>query len=295
MKLIAGALCLLSSLLTAASATAAEVTLPPGTAVSVKLTDKVDSAHDPFGKQYAAAIAAPVEIGSGHTIAAGARATVVLVHNNSGWITQLSAVTVNGRMFAVESSAGALADARPAPANRLQQIGLTPAAPRYSDGPLVLAPGTELNFRLLGRATPARSVATGRSRHPGRVSPSRSSFRPSVEEAEGGIPYLCSAKDIPDRALPTSYYIADVFETSDDQRSVEQGWRDYLAAAYPYRFGNNPRAVVHCTRLSDLAAERSARRQLERDSRSDNAEIVQTRWRYTLGPPPGTPGKSTPK
>lgn len=292
MRLVAGALCLLS--LTTPRATVAEVTLSPGTTVVVKLADKVDSAHDPFGKQYAATIAAPIQTGDGQTIAAGAHASVVLVHNNSGWMTQLSTLTVNGRMFAVASSAGALPEAKAAPANKFQQIGLTPSPQRYSDNALVLAPGTELNFRLLGRATPSRPVATGRSHRVARVEPSRSSFRPTVEQAEGGIPYLCSAKDIPDRTLPSSYYIADVFETSDDKSFVERRWRDYLAETYPYRFAkNNPRAIVQCTRLSDLAAERSARRQLERDSRSDNAEIVQTRWRYTLGPPPGTTSNST--
>jgi hypothetical protein len=39
-------------------------------------------------------------------------------------------------------------------------------------------------------------------------------------------------------------------------------------------------------RLTDPAAERDARKQLEGELKSENAEVVQTRWHYILGPPP---------
>jgi hypothetical protein len=79
-----------------------------------------------------------------------------------------------------------------------------------------------------------------------------------------------------------------VFETSDNPSFVEKRWREFLVATYPYRFANNPHAVVQCTRLPDLASERDARKQLEGELKSGSAQVVETRWRYILGPPPAS-------
>ena len=97
------------------------------------------------------------------------------------------------------------------------------------------------------------------------------------------IAYLCRATDATDRAVPISYYVADVFETSDNASLVERRWRQYLVATYPYRFARNPNATAQCTRMTDVAFDRN---KLEEQLKSQNAEIVETRWHYTLGPPP---------
>ena len=113
----------------------------------------------------------------------------------------------------------------------------------------------------------------------------------AASEDEPGIAYLCRAIDAPDRvaALPISYYIADVFKTSDSQAMVERRWHDFLVATYPYRFAGNTHAIAQCSRLKDPAADLTARERLERELRSENAAVVETRWHYTLGPPPAAP------
>src|ERR1700747_212812 len=85
-------------------ASGSELDLPAGTVVSVTLADPIDSDHDAFGKQYAAS----VKIVAGQTIAPGSRATVSLLHNNTGWLTQLTGLTINGRKFQVFSGAGSV-------------------------------------------------------------------------------------------------------------------------------------------------------------------------------------------
>lgn len=290
MRFLALGLCLASTLLVSQTSLGSEVVLPPGTAVSVKLSDTIDSFRDPSGKQYSASVDAPVKLGSGQTIATGSKATVELIHNNSGWVTRLATLTVNGRQLQVSSSAGVLPGKAAPEVGTLQKIGLVPT-PVVTSGPrLVLASSTELRFLLIGSANPAPvSVASSRRRSSARTS-RPAPATPEVSEEEPGIPYLCRARDNSDRVLPVSYYAADVFRTSDSPAVVEKDWKEFLAATYPYRFANNPRAIIQCTRLSDSAAELDARKQLENDS--NNTKLIQTRWHYRLGPPP--PAASTP-
>ena len=289
-------LCLSCVLLASQPCVGSEVAIPAGTIVDVKLVDAINSARDASGKQYTASVAVPVAIAGSQTIPAGSKATIVLVHNNSGWVTQLKALTVNGRQFDVTSGAGTLAKAKPvAPSSSIaQQMGLSQTGGIVSDEPLVLPPNTELRFRVIESATRARPTAsTARSRQPARIN-SSPQVAPSIPEKESGIAYLCSAKDKSDRPLPSSYYVADVFETSDRPDVVERRWRQHLIATYPYTFANNPHAIVHCTRLADVAAEREARQKLDAQSKSENAQIIETRWHYTLGPPPNPPALTSP-
>jgi hypothetical protein len=303
MKFLAFGLCLSCTILMSVPAVASEVALPAGTAVSVKLADAVDSARDPIGKKYAALVAAPVDIVGGQTIAAGSHATVVLVHNNSGWLTQLTALTVHGRTLDVASSAGTLITpeqaSKPTSTGILGSIGAALATTTAPTSPhrVLLPPATQLRFLLIGTATAARPVATSpRPRSPVRTGPALG-FSRAVSEQTPGIAYLCRARDRSDRVNPTSYYVADVFETFDDPAFVEKRWHEFLVATYPYTFANNAHATINCMRLSDSAAERDVRKKLENESKLQNAEIVETRWHYTLGLPPRpatSPTASTP-
>ena len=85
----------------------------------------------------------------------------------------------------------------------------------------------------------------------------------AASQQEPEIAYLCRASDTPDRTLTNSYYVAVVFETSDSQALVERRWHEFLVATYPYRFANNPHATAQCNRLTDPAADLSAREKLE--------------------------------
>ena len=279
-----------------------EIALPAGTAVFVKLVDPIDSARDPFGRHYTASVAASVDVGR-EKIAAGSPATVVLMRNNSGWITRLTMLTVNGREVAVASAAGSVSNKPVQSMGPLQKMGILATSDPGPEQRVLLPVQAELRFQLLGSVTPVSSTkASSHSRTAARgertleASSARSHGGASAAalQEDSGINYLCSAKDKPDRALPTSYYIADVFETSADPVEVERRWYDFLASTYPYMFANNSHAIVRCVRIDDPAAERDARNELERQSKSDNAQIVQTRWHYTLGPPPAPAASSVP-
>ena len=294
MKYLSLGLCLSCTLLVSQPGVGSEVALPAGTAVSVRLADTIDSDHDPLGKQYAASVAAPVDITGGQTIAPGSPATVVLIHNNSGWLTLLKALTVNGRRFQVVSSAGSLigpeqGSKADASAGMLGRIGIAPAPAPTSDHRVLLPPATQLRFLLVGTATAAHALpANPRPRRSARID--TSPVAPPAEslaapQPKPGIAYLCRASDTSDRAVPTAYYVADVFRTSDNPTLVERRWHEFLVATYPYRFANNPHATIQCTRLND-PADRDARKKLEGELKSENAEIIETRWHYRLGPPP---------
>jgi hypothetical protein len=245
-----------------------EIALPAGTVVSVTLADPIDSDHAPFGRQYAAS----VNIIGGQAIAPGSRATVVLVNNNTGWLTQLTGLTVNGRKFQVFSGAGSViateqgSKASP-PRGILGQVGLAPATAPTSNHRVLLPPATQLRFVLIGSTTAARAVAANPRHRPAARIGTEPGLSPAesiaASQQEPEIAYLCRASDTPDRTLPNSYYVAVVFETSDSQALVERRWHEFLVATYPYRFANNPHATAPCNRLTDPAADLSAREKLE--------------------------------
>ena len=275
-------------------ASGSEIALPAGTVVSVTLADPIDSDIDPFGKEYAAS----VDSVEGRAIAPGSRATVVLLNNNTGWLTQLTGLTVNGRKLQVLSGAGSVITAEQdskasSSGGILGQMGFAPAAPASSQR-ILLPPATQLRFVLMGSPTAARAVAASRRYGPSArmgTEPGWSAAESmTASQQEPEFTYLCRASDTLDRALPISYYIADVFKTSDSQALVERRWLDFLVATYPYKFANNRHPSAQCTRLTDPVTSK-----LEGESGvPGNAEIVETRWHYTLGPTPASlPAAST--
>jgi hypothetical protein len=292
MKYLSLGLCLACTLLLSRLGFGLDVTPAGGTRVSVILAEPIDSDHEAFGKQYQASLIGPVALPDGKTIPAGARATVTLIHNNSGWLTQLTSIVVDGRTFVVSSNAGSIIvpgqESKPgAGADLLIRIGL--AQKTVATGRIQLASSTQLRFRLMGIESPTRQATESSRRRP--ASPAASS--PAVSPVQpAGISYLCRATDQSGRA-PNPYYVADVQKTGDNPALVESSWRQYLVATYPYRFANNPHAVVQCTRLMDAAGERDSRRTLESgiNANSDETGIVHTPWRYTLGPPAGASAK----
>ncbi len=272
-------------------ASGSKLDLPAGTVVSVTLADPIDSDHDAFEKQYAAS----VKIVEGQAIAPGSGATVSLLHNNTGWLTQLTGLTIKGRKFQVFSGAGSVVatqQASKASPSRgiLEQVSFAAATKPASDQRVLLPSATELRFVLIAGTTPARAdtasprhaPAAGIVTDPG-VSPAASI---AASQQEPGTAYLCSASDRPDRDLPTFYYVADVFRVSDSQALVERQWHEFLVATYPYRFADNPHATAQCSRMADPATALNVREKLEGKLKSENAEVIQTRWYYTLGPPP---------
>ena len=261
--------------------------LPPGTVVSVTLTQPIDSARDAYGKAYEAS----VDTIEGQPIAPASKATVVLVNNNTGWLTQLTQLTIKGRKFQVSSGAGSVVGAEqasePTPLLRLAlgQSALSNA--RDSSQRVLLPPATQLRFALIETGTAGRTAA-GNSHHATPAGGLRAGLASGgvfvVSDPEPNTSYLCHASDVPDRELPLAYYIADVFETSDSRTLVEKRWHDFLVAFYPYRFANNPHATAQCNRLNDPASDLNAT--LDQKLKTENAQVIQTKWHYTLGPPP---------
>jgi hypothetical protein len=295
MKSIRVSLWLACTLLVCRIGFALDATPPAGTAVSVTLIDSIDSNADSAGKQYEAVLIAPIALPDGKTIPAGARATVSLVHNNSGWLTQLTAVTQNGHTVPVLSGGGTVIV--PAQKNKPQTDPtlLSRLAPQNTAPPagrIRLASSTQLRFFLVRTAVPIptpspvrrRNTSVGRSSKSGTL-PAESGAAPTrsrgLPRQASGISYLCRASESSERT-PNSYYVADVLRTSDSPAVVERSWHAYLLATYPYRFANNPHASFQCARLDDAAALS----RLQGEMNAGNAEIVRTRWRYTLGPPP---------
>ena len=184
-----------------------EIALPAGTVVSVTLADPIDSDHASLGRQYAAS----VNIIDGQAIAPGSRATVVLLNNNTGWLTQLTGLTVNGRKFQVLSGAGSViateqgSKASP-PRGVLGQVGLVPAAPT-SNQRLLLPPATQLRFVLIRGTTAARAVAANPRHRPAARIGTEPGLSPAesiaASQQEPEIAYLCRASDTPDRAFST--------------------------------------------------------------------------------------------
>ena len=183
--------------------------LPAGTVVSVTLADPIDSDHDPSGKQYAAS----VQIVEGQAIAPGSRATVRLLHNNTGWLTQLTGLTINGRKFQVFSGAGSVVatqqDSQASPSRgMLEQVGFAPATKPASDQPVLLPPATQLRFVLIRDTTPARAHTASPRYTPEARMVTDPGLSPAASIAaslqEPGTAYLCSASDTPVATFPPS-------------------------------------------------------------------------------------------
>jgi hypothetical protein len=236
-----------------------ELGLPAGTVVSVTLADPIDSAHDPSGKEYAAS----VKIVEGQAIAPGSRATISLLHNNTGWLTQLTGLTIRGRKFKVSSGAGSVVatqQASNASPSRgiLEPVAFAPAA---SDQRVLLPPATQLRFVLI-RGTTLAQADRASARAARMVTDPGLSPAGSLQDPETA--YLCSATVTPGD-LPNFYYIADVFRISGSQAVVERRWHDFLATTDPYRLADNPHAATQCNRLEDTAAALNAREKLKRN------------------------------
>jgi hypothetical protein len=329
MKSLTVGFCLCVPLLVSLSRAPAQITLPAGTAVSVKMIDGIDSYHDPANQQYRASIAGPINIRRGLTIASGSPATVILTHNNSGWVAQLSWLTINGKKLPVTSSAATITALPQAPdvksaskstdvkssskstdvtfASRVRSIVRSiirsilatlinrgrhaqapppPAGVAIASGPLVILPAaTEVRFVLLETASAAHHpIAVAARLAP--VTPAVSS-PPPPQQPESS--YLCRGNYTATQSTPMVYYVTDIFQTNDNPVDIEQGWIDYLLATYPNRFDKRTDVAAHCTQLQVDTAQQNAKASVEREWKSENAEVVETHWRYILGPTGLTP------
>ena len=157
------ALLLLSAFLLAGRALQAQTQTAPaaGTSVTVRMLDAVNSASDPAGKQYRAAVTKRVDVGNGVTIRQNAVAAVTLTRSGSGYFAQLVSVAINGQPVAVASSSASVTSAAPSAAIRgvsavsstLGGFGHHVSAPSGVTAVavgqrVVLPPGTTLTFVL---------------------------------------------------------------------------------------------------------------------------------------------------
>ncbi len=132
-----------------------------GTSVVVRMLDAVNSAKDPAGKQYRAAVTKMVNAGNGVIIRQNSVAAVTLTKSGSGYAAQLASVTINGQPVAVASgSASVTSAAQSAASNAVNRVssalggfGHHASAPAgvaavAMGQQVVLPPGTTLTFVL---------------------------------------------------------------------------------------------------------------------------------------------------
>jgi hypothetical protein len=92
---------------TPALGTAAAATLPPGTSVTVRMVDVVDSGQYSPGKTYRAVVTQAVNAGT-ITIPQNTLAHVIIVHNGNGWVAQLASLNIGGSQINVSSSTASI-------------------------------------------------------------------------------------------------------------------------------------------------------------------------------------------
>ena len=292
----------------------AQIAPAAGTRVAVKMIDTVDSASDPTGKQYRAAVAGAVDAGNGVSITQGSVATVTLTRSGSSYTAQLSSVTINGQTVAVISNSATVsavaqnAQARAAGAvnSVLGSLGHHVGAPASvvaaATGQHVSLPaGTTLTF-VLGQpltssaSGPAAPASAAHSPIP-TAAPAQSAASPSsgtdVASAAGSLTAMeiCFSNPPPnpsDLNYKTEFLTA-VFEVPvETLRSIpviEPAFSAYLKATYHY-----PSAGITCQPIWNINDAQAVQKKIAGDRDRAKLKMIDTGWRY--GQPPVAQGQS---
>ena len=124
------------------------------------MIDAVNSAKDPAGKQYRAAVTKMVNAGNGVIIRQNSVAAVTLTKSGSGYSAQLASVTINGQPVAVASGSASVTSAAQSAASRaVSSVSSALGGLHHANAPsgvtavatgqqVVLPPGTTLTFVL---------------------------------------------------------------------------------------------------------------------------------------------------
>ncbi len=301
---------ILSIFLLASTALHAQATPAAGTSVSVKMLDAVDSGNDAAGKQYRASVTRPVDAGNGVTIAQGAAATVTLTSSGSGYVAQLTSVTINGQQVTVTSNSASVNSAAQSAAGStaasavnsvLGGFGHRVSAPAsvaaVAMGQHVSLPtGTTLTF-VLGESPAAPTAPSAPAAPAVETASAAPASSPASEYgttsgATAGGPltgmYICHSNPPPFPSDPNygKMYLTAAFEvpvaTEGSIPVLEPAFSAYLKATYQYGAG------IQCIPIWTIVGAQQAQASIA--GIHGEAKLIDTGWRY--GQPPLAPGQS---
>lgn len=231
----------------AAQDASSQLTPPPGTSVSVRMIDPVDSNTDSAGKQYNATVTKNVKATNGAIIPQGSPATIALSHNGSSWLAQLTSVTINGQSVAVSSTAATVGGGGAAAQNAASAVGsvlggfghhsntAAQVAAAASGARVFLPPGTNLNFTLgappAAASAPAAAAAPTSTAAPAAASAPSSAAAPS----SAGAPTSASAPaagSAPNSATATSAAPTSAGAPASDSPQAQPGSYFYCFTDY---------------------------------------------------------------
>lgn len=226
---------------------ASQLAPPPGTSVSVRMIDPVDSNSDPAGKQYHATVTKNAKAANGAVIPQGSPATIALSHNGSGWLAQLTSITVNGQAVAVTSTAAAIGGGGAAAQSAANAVGsvlggfghhsntAAQVAAAASGARVFLPPGTNLNFTLgappAANSAPAAAAAPTSAVAPpaGTAPTSANAPSPASAPASASAP---SAGSAPNSASATSAAPAPAAAPGGESTQAQPGSYFYCFTDY---------------------------------------------------------------
>lgn len=266
-----------------------------GASVAVKMIDAIDSARDPAGKQYRAAVTNTVNAGNGITIPQGAVAAVALIDSGNGsWTTHLVSITLNGQPVAVSSGSASVTGAAQSVAGHaanslnsaLGRFGhrvSEPAAAMAMGQRVVLPPGTTLTFVLsqppaVNAASPV-AVASA----PSASQPSPSSSAPVATAGQNW--WICQYNDAKDPNKPAAgsrMYYAVLPADAAFQNDV--GWKHFNAYVQQNYTITDPNSAGKgfCRRSSnDAAARANSRDMFLKQWRASNIEAIEVGYADT--------------
>jgi len=268
-----------------------------GTRVVVKMTDTVDSASDPAGKQYHATVTAGVDAGNGVMIERGSAATIALKSSGSNYTAQLSSVTINGQVVAVTSnsaSVSGLAQNVQAKASGLansvlggfgHHVNAPASAAAAASGQHVSIPiGTSLTFTLgqpagstPGGSTSASTPASA-APAPAAASAPTAAAAPSPTGAPppGRNAFLCRYYGQKD-GHPIAYITPVVYEDTLGQGHLSDRFYSFMKTNYD--ISKVQQGAGQCRRVfNDAAGQANTIDQLEKQWAASKTEVTHLTW-----------------
>jgi hypothetical protein len=248
------------------------------------MIDAVNSVSDPAGKQYRASVTKPVNADNGVTIAQGAAATITLASNGSGYVAQLSSVSINGQPVAVASSSASVTSAaQNAAGNAVNTMNSvlggfghhlkapTGVAAVATGQRVVLPPGTTLTF-VLGTSPAAHTTQ-----------PVAASTAPAPSYAAAPVSAnayytLCRYQGQQDGHAVV--YVTPIIQTDRGASDISTAFNRYMSANYDINKiqGSNG----YCRTVSNSAEQRAyTLSQLEKQWADSKTEVTHIDWTGT--------------
>ncbi len=266
-----------------------------GTKVVVKMTDTVDSASDPAGRQYHATVTAGVDAGNGVKIDQGSAATITVTSKGSNYSAQLSSLTINGQVVAVTSDSAtvsALAQNVQAKAagfanSVLGGLGHHVNAPAANvaaaaTGQHVSLPvGTSLTFTLgqpsgsvVGGAVAAPTTAP--TAHGNQTASAAPAQRPTTAPAPGTDAYYCRYYGQKD-GHGIVYLTPVLYESAQGFGHLSERFYSFMKTNYDA--DKIQQGGGQCRRLSnDPATQANSMDMMEKQGAAGNSVLVHLNW-----------------